>query len=650
MLLATSAAATAKVAIVMHATAAKTVPAFAEVGAHGCSFVAIPAIGAVRRHVLRCATTTTRHRIRGFDGKACDKSGNIDTAAALFSAGANGDKPEFAASRSVVVSSSLQRFGERIEALQRAGAFGGRAGGGLGNGGRFPAEDATWSACRGLALLCDMRKSWLSQTPGSANVAVAPPCALEATIAAVVELGGEDDSLITWIAAEIIARIASFDPTKPRGAASAYAAVVSRDTSGRLLGKIHEQVLRVVPSLQPRGIANLVSLGYANMWSRAGPSVLTESLCSSTGRTQGNDANAVVSALRDEALRRLVTFSAVEVVDLVAGLVGAGILDRILLDAARHRMDVIGAAVDGTPLVLDGAVALPSRFVATTGVDSGPTILLDCPEVFALSKPPGWTSATRTPPGSGGCKTPPRVLDVLSRLSCSSPISEDVSCDRGLLHRLDIHTSGALLVAKSYRAYWRLRLEFCAGHVEKRYILLCHGALPLQSLGSWRRIAAPVKLCRRRSGRRSIRIMSAVCNVVGRPSTTDVTIIARLRDMSSRSSSDIHGGLMSLAVARPVTGRTHQIRCHLAHIGHPLVADVLYGGREVQECNRVFLHCTALAFDDPTNGLRREVMAPLPVDLAAVLRRLTPSDDASSQALERVLGGRLPSSTEFVRQ
>jgi 23S rRNA pseudouridine1911/1915/1917 synthase len=91
----------------------------------------------------------------------------------------------------------------------------------------------------------------------------------------------------------------------------------------------------------------------------------------------------------------------------------------------------------------------------------------------------------------------------------------------------------------------------------------------------------------------------------------------------------------TLLACHPLTGRTHQIRVHLAHVQHPIAGDALYGGvrKGMLACPRQFLHAERICFRAPAPGQEIEVRAPLPADLRVVLRGLTLRDDGESRAL-----------------
>jgi 23S rRNA pseudouridine1911/1915/1917 synthase len=170
----------------------------------------------------------------------------------------------------------------------------------------------------------------------------------------------------------------------------------------------------------------------------------------------------------------------------------------------------------------------------------------------------------------------------------------------GIVHRLDKDTSGLILVAKNDRAVRNLQAQFKGREVEKSYLALVYGLVSPPN----GEIVAPVGRDARERKRMAI--------VPG--GRAAVTLYQALG----------HYGKHTLLVCRPLTGRTHQIRVHLAHIGHPIVGDSVYGGRRKPSvpCPRQFLHAHRIRFRLPGTGEQVEFTSPLPADLQAVLDAL----------------------------
>jgi len=180
----------------------------------------------------------------------------------------------------------------------------------------------------------------------------------------------------------------------------------------------------------------------------------------------------------------------------------------------------------------------------------------------------------------------------------------------GLVHRLDKETSGCLVVARSDAALRRLQASFKARDVEKTYLALCHGRLADEG-----RLDTPYGRHPRDRTRFTAR---------GRHARRAVTAWRVLERFGDRA---------ALAEVRIETGRTHQIRVHLAEAGHPLLADATYGGRRrearlpeadpvrraADAVGRQGLHAWRLAFAHPRTGARLAVEAPIPGDLARAL-------------------------------
>jgi 23S rRNA pseudouridine1911/1915/1917 synthase len=169
----------------------------------------------------------------------------------------------------------------------------------------------------------------------------------------------------------------------------------------------------------------------------------------------------------------------------------------------------------------------------------------------------------------------------------------------GIVHRLDKDTSGLIVVAKNDRAMRALQRQLKDREVHKTYLALVQG-VPKPAQGV---IEAPIG--RHPKNRKK---MAVVAN--GRESETRY----RVREVMA-------GGQYALLEVEPVTGRTHQIRVHMAAIGHPVVADTVYGKRS-GVLGRHFLHAWKIAFAMPLGGREVEFESPLPRDLREALERL----------------------------
>jgi 23S rRNA pseudouridine1911/1915/1917 synthase len=181
----------------------------------------------------------------------------------------------------------------------------------------------------------------------------------------------------------------------------------------------------------------------------------------------------------------------------------------------------------------------------------------------------------------------------------------------GIVHRLDKGTSGAMVVAKDDGTHHALAFQFAGRTVEKQYLAVVHGA-PRRAHGT---IEAPIGRDPVHRQKMSVRAPRA------RP---------------ARSSWQVEEQLDGAALVRVRihTGRTHQVRVHLASIGHPLVGDATYGGgrepssrtataREaIRDFPRPALHAAVLVFDHPQTRERVRFEAPLPADLQALCDRL----------------------------
>ncbi len=178
----------------------------------------------------------------------------------------------------------------------------------------------------------------------------------------------------------------------------------------------------------------------------------------------------------------------------------------------------------------------------------------------------------------------------------------------GIVHRLDKDTSGLMVVAKTLPAMTALVRLIAARDVKRVYLALAHGHIRWDS----DRIDAPI-------GRDPVSRLRMAVVATGKPAQTDVERLA----WWSGADGDGRQGASALR-CRLHTGRTHQIRVHLASRGHPLVADGLYGGRPLLGLARQALHAAELAFAHPADGRPMAFAAPLPADLAQAWATVVP--------------------------
>jgi 23S rRNA pseudouridine1911/1915/1917 synthase len=238
--------------------------------------------------------------------------------------------------------------------------------------------------------------------------------------------------------------------------------------------------------------------------------------------------------------------------------------------------------------------------------DPGTLVILhEDEDVVAVDKPAGQPVHP-----SGRHLTGTLIQDVHARYSQGAELAVPVR----LCHRIDKETSGIVLLAKGARAHRQIRKQFERGTIEKEYLALVHGS-PGEDEGAIDLPLGPARASRVR--------MKISVQADGAEAHTTWRVLER------------RGGFALLA-CKLLTGRQHQIRVHLAAIGHPLVGDKLYGADEELflrgarheldasdlarlRLSRHALHSHRLAWVAPSGGARREVTSPLPGDLRAFL-------------------------------
>jgi 23S rRNA pseudouridine1911/1915/1917 synthase len=225
----------------------------------------------------------------------------------------------------------------------------------------------------------------------------------------------------------------------------------------------------------------------------------------------------------------------------------------------------------------------------------GLTVVYEDADIVVVDKPPG-VAAHPTPGWTG-----PTVLQGL--LAAGHSMATSGAAERqGIVHRLDATTSGLMVLAKSERAYSALKRAFRDREVDKIYHALVQGHPdPLRGT-----VDAPIG--RHPSGDGRFAVVAG-----GRPSVTHYDTLEAFR-------------AASLAEIILETGRTHQIRVHMAAIRHPCVGDRLYGADPVLAAHlgltRQWLHAIRLGFAHPADGRRVEFTSEYPADLAHALEVL----------------------------
>jgi 23S rRNA pseudouridine1911/1915/1917 synthase len=189
---------------------------------------------------------------------------------------------------------------------------------------------------------------------------------------------------------------------------------------------------------------------------------------------------------------------------------------------------------------------------------------------------------------------------IASALLARYPEMADVghrALEPGLLHRLDTDTSGILLAARDSESFDRLREAHVRGEIDKRYLALCAGAPSSQLASGFLR-----------ADRRRVRVEPQAFEGA-KPVQTAIALLETL-------------GRFALIEVRVGFAARHQVRAHLAALGHPLVGDALYGGENLPGLSRHFLHAGRVELSHPWQAQRLQLTAELPAELSALLTRL----------------------------
>ncbi len=303
-------------------------------------------------------------------------------------------------------------------------------------------------------------------------------------------------------------------------------------------------------------------------------------------------------------------------------------LMRLIADGAVRLNDV--AVTDPKARVAEGdhiAIMIPvAAAIATVAQEIALNVVYEDAELIVIDKPAGLV--VHPAPGS-----PDRTLVNALLYHCGDSLS-GIGGERrpGIVHRIDKDTTGLLVVAKTDRAHHGLAAQFEAHATERAYLAICHGVpdaadprlrgVPGVSFEAGGVLKINARLARHKSDRQR----QAVVMAGGRHAVTRARVLEGFGMPPCAA----------LLECRLETGRTHQIRVHLAHVGHGLIGDTVYGGRRKLPARalppgapeladgfpRQALHAAVLGFQHPVTGAALRFEAPLPADMADLLTRL----------------------------
>ncbi len=257
---------------------------------------------------------------------------------------------------------------------------------------------------------------------------------------------------------------------------------------------------------------------------------------------------------------------------------------RVLVNGAAAKASLLlhgGEGVEVTPADSLPLLAAPE--------DLPLEILYQDASVIAINKPAGLVVHA-----GAGAHSGTLVNRLVHHFAALSQVGGNQR--PGIVHRLDKGTSGVLLVARNDAAHRALAAQFAERKVEKLYLALVHGKVRNEQ----GRVTTPIA----RDPVRRIRMTTRLGT--GRSALTEYRVLQRFEKYTYLE-------------VRIGTGRTHQIRVHLASVGHPVVGDKLYGA---PPATRIFLHAWQIAFTSPATGQRVNVEAPFPAELSLWLTTL----------------------------
>jgi 23S rRNA pseudouridine955/2504/2580 synthase len=264
--------------------------------------------------------------------------------------------------------------------------------------------------------------------------------------------------------------------------------------------------------------------------------------------------------------------------------------------------DVVELDVDPSELSMSGSVGkeVQTGLTRTGFYKRNLKIIYEDDDLLACNKPPNLV----VHPGTGHGKGETLIDLVTAYLSAKARGKE--SPDPVLVHRIDRDTSGIILIAKNKRVLRYLHTHFRDHQIDKKYVAICHGR-PQKSKGTIE--VGLVKTVEPNSG------LKMRVDEDGVFSQSDYSIVHTT-------------GKLSLLQISLKTGKTHQIRVHLAHIGCPIVGDIRYGTQVLDQAlfakkgvmRRLYLHAASIAFVHPLDNKKLTLSAPQPDEFDALMR------------------------------
>ena len=299
-------------------------------------------------------------------------------------------------------------------------------------------------------------------------------------------------------------------------------------------------------------------------------------------------------AIRARVLERLTSFTDPQLMSLGWSFSNAtSALDQELWQRLRHEAQRRGALLDGGKT----SSASSKYYIPSVPIvfESNSHIVIDKPRGLVVSIESDLGESSRGVSRKFSGSSP--ELQTLIAEHAHAEIAKKSEFAHGILHRLDKGTSGALLIAKTFAAFYDLRMQFACGKLDKEYIAIVRGILG--PLNEWKSLES--RIATHKKTLSNLHIRSEV-DQYGKRASTRIFPLAHLRDET---------GHMTVVRVRLHTGRTHQIRVHLSSMGHPLVGDVKYG-KVTDNPDSFMLHALKLKYFDPSGEDQIVSIAPIP--------------------------------------